>query len=135
MPDPQEAEVRRERAVEDVVVARVEDVPLGGLAHVVADGRDFVILNREGRLHAYRDECPHQGAPMHCGIITGAMVPTGVGEDYEYAMEGEFIACPRHRWKFSVESGEAIFGVDPRRLSAVDVRVEDGQVIRRTPAG
>ena len=123
---------------EEVSVGAFGDVPEGGMKTVTVDGRAFVLFNLDGELYAYRDQCPHQGAAISCGLITGAMLPSEPGEEPKYGMEGRVIACPRHRWKFSIETGETIFGADRRKLPVVPARVENGQVligVRRRPVG
>lgn len=114
---------------EEERVGFVGDVPEGGMTAFSVQGRGFVVFNLAGELYAYRDQCPHQGAPISCGLITGAMLPTGPGEEPRFGLEGKVVACPRHRWKFSIETGETIYGADRRRLPSVPVRVEDGQIV------
>ncbi len=120
-------------------VASVDEIPEGGMKGVEAAGRPVVIFRLDGALHAYRDVCPHHGARMSCGLLTGTMLPMGVGEEYQYGEEGRVISCPRHHWKFSVETGAAVYGTDRRRLTPLPVRAEDGRVIvgvrRRRAAG
>ena len=110
-------------------VAGVEDIPVGAVTRVEVEGRAFAIFNINGTMRAYRDQCPHQGAAISCGIITGVMQPSAPREDPEYVEEGLVVACPRHRWKFSIETGEALFETDPRRLIPAPVRVDGGRVM------
>ena len=114
---------------EEAIVGDVGDVPEGRMKAFAAEGREFVIFNLDGELYAYRDQCPHQGAPISCGLITGAMLPAEPGEEPEYGLEGRVVACPRHRWKFSIETGETIYGADRRKLPSVPVRTEGGQIL------
>lgn len=121
---------------EEADVAGIADVPVGSMLGVEAEGRRFVIFNLGGDLHAYRDQCPHQGARMSCGVITGAMLPTSPTEDYTYGLEGQVISCPRHHWKFMIATGESLFEADRRRLIPVPVRVQEGRVflgVKRKP--
>lgn len=122
---------------EEADVAGVADVPEGGVTRVEVEGRPFAIFNLGGTMHAYRDQCPHQGAAISCGIITGVMQPSAPREDPDYVEEGLVVACPRHRWKFSIATGEALFQTDTRRLIPVPVRVERERIllgVRRLPA-
>lgn len=121
---------------EEADVAGVDDVAPGSMLGVEANGRPFVIFNLEGHFHAYRDQCPHQGARMSCGVITGAMLPASRTEDYTYGLEGQVISCPRHHWKFLIATGESLFETDRRRLIPVPLRVQDGRIflgVQRKP--
>ena len=103
-----------------------------------AGDRAVVVFRIDGALHAYRDECPHQGASMSCGIISGAMLPTEPGGAPEFGLEGKVVICPRHRWKFSIETGESLCAVDRRRMVPFPVRVEGDRLLigvrRRAPS-
>ena len=75
---------------------------------------------------------------MSCGIISGAMLPTEPGGAPEFGLEGKVVICPRHRWKFSIETGESLYAVDRRRLVPFPVRVEGDRLLigvrRRAPS-
>lgn len=114
---------------EEQDVAGVEEIPVGGMKGVEVHGRPYVIFNLDGEFHAYRDQCPHQGAKMSCGTITGAMLPREPGEDYVYGEEGRVITCPRHHWKYEIATGHSLFATDRRRLVPLPVRVADGRVL------
>jgi 3-phenylpropionate/trans-cinnamate dioxygenase ferredoxin subunit len=114
---------------EMVDVTGLNDLPEGKATRVEVEGRPFAIFNVGGQLRAYRDQCPHQGAAISCGIITGVMQPSEPREDPEFSNEGLVVACPRHRWKFSIETGEALFETDSRRLISVPVSVEGDRVL------
>ena len=109
-----------------VTVAHIDELPVGAMKAVEVDGKDYVIFNLAGELHALRDQCPHQGARLSCGLVTGAVLPCDPGERFTFALEGEVIACPWHRWKFSIRTGQSLFGTDRRRVPKVPVhRVGD----------
>ena len=121
---------------EEVDVGEADEVPEGGMTRFEAGDRAVVVFRIDGALHAYRDECPHQGASMSCGIISGAMLPTEPGGAPEFGLEGKVVICPRHRWKFSIETGESLYAVDRRRMVPFPVRVEGDRLligVRRRP--
>ena len=41
-----------------------EQFPEGSVRRARAGQRALVVVHRAGRLHALRDQCPHQGAPL-----------------------------------------------------------------------
>lgn len=112
----------------ELAVGQLDEFPVGGRKVVEAEGLRYVIFNVGGTLYALRDQCPHEGAPISCGVVTGAMLPNRPGEDLVYGLEGEIVTCPWHRWKYSIKTGESIFGVDRRRVVTAPVKVDGDQV-------
>ena len=53
------------------VVAQAEQLPPGSSLIVELGGRSIGVFNHEGSLHALRNSCPHHGAPLCRGVITG----------------------------------------------------------------
>jgi nitrite reductase/ring-hydroxylating ferredoxin subunit len=104
-------------------VAREGEIPPGG-KKVVALGRVEVgIFNVAGEVRAYRNACPHAGAPVCLGRVSGTSLPSKVYE-YAYGHEGCILRCPWHGWEFDLRTGEHL--VDPaNRLK--EVRVEPGK--------
>ena len=129
-------EVTRVEEVNDGPVAGVVQLTIGGSdeAHgwvegpdaddVVADTpyrlrsgeHDILILRREDRLFAYRNQCPHQGLPLHDGEI-----------------EGDTITCPYHGFCFDTSSGECHTEAQVQ-LEPFPLRIDEGRVWVR-PAG
>lgn len=118
----------RQEAVQ-VRVAAAQDIPPGTMLPVTVENVDYVVINVAGELHAIVDVCPHQGAKLSCGFLTGAMLPIEPGAPLEYGLEGEVIGCPWHRWKFSISTGKSLFDTDRRRLGKVPVHVEGDDVV------
>src|SRR5262245_57778108 len=64
-------------------------VPLGeGRAYVVNDLTIAVFRQRDGRLFAVDNSCPHRGGPLADGVV-------GAGK----------VICPLHALKFDLETG------------------------------
>lgn len=121
---------------EEVVVAHMSDVPEGTMHSVNVRGRPYVIVNLDGTLHALSGTCPHQGGPLGAGKLTGAMMPCAPGE-FRFDLEGRLIECPWHRWKYSVETGQAVFGIDRRTVPSFRVRTVGDDIlltVRARPA-
>jgi nitrite reductase/ring-hydroxylating ferredoxin subunit len=95
------------------VVGRLADLPPGSRRLVHADGRAIVVFNIKGELFALSDTCPHRGASLSGGVLTGLVV-AGEPGDYRYARAGEFIRCPWHQWEFDVRTGRS--QCDPKRM-------------------
>jgi Ferredoxin subunits of nitrite reductase and ring-hydroxylating dioxygenases len=93
-----------------------------GERKLVTIGRvEIGVFNVDGTFHAYRNVCPHAGAPVCVGRIGGTTLPSPVYE-YNYGREGRVIRCPWHGWEFDLETGEHL--VDPAtRLKKIPVEV------------
>ena len=116
---------RRQR----VVVARAADFPAGSRKMLRVGGREIGVLHTQAGLFAVRNSCPHQGAPLCLGTVTGTTLPSQPGE-YVWGLEGQVLRCPWHGWEFDLQSGLGLY--DPykhERVATYEVRVEDGEVV------
>lgn len=105
------------------VIAPLRAFPPGTRRIVEVGGRSIGVFNIHGRLHALRNSCPHQGAPLCLGVIGGTNVAT---KPYEliYAHEDEIIKCPWHGWEFEIATGRSVFNPHKVRVKTYDVTVE-----------
>jgi nitrite reductase (NADH) small subunit len=100
-------------------VAQVCDIPPGGRRIVSVGRTEIGLFNVGGEIRAYRNACPHAGAPVCLGRVSGTPLPSKVYE-YIYGSEGCILRCPWHGWEFDLRTGEHI--VDPQtRLKEVPV--------------
>ena len=67
------------------------------------DGKQVLVIAREGRLFAIGNRCPHEGYPLSEGTIG----------------PGCLLTCNWHNWKFDLASGAALVGRDPVRTYEV----------------
>ena len=112
-----------------VDVCALEDLPPGARRIVDADGRSIGVFNVDGELFAVRNACPHQGAQLCLGTVSGTMLPSDPYE-YRYGRESRVLRCPWHGWEFDLETGEKLFDVTERaRVRTYPVSVEDGRVV------
>jgi nitrite reductase/ring-hydroxylating ferredoxin subunit len=105
------------------VVGKVSELPPGSRKVVEVQGRSIGVFNVHGAYYAIRNLCPHQGAPLCRGIITGTTLPSQPGE-YIWAREGEIIRCPWHGWEFDMTTGRSIFNPHKLRVKTYEVTVE-----------
>jgi nitrite reductase (NADH) small subunit len=104
-------------------VAQAGELPVGGRKLVSVKGIEIGLFNAAGEVRAYRNACPHAGAPVCLGRVSGTSMPSKVYE-YIYGMEGCVLRCPWHGWEFDLRTGEHI--VDPEvRLKSVPVEAEN----------
>jgi 3-phenylpropionate/trans-cinnamate dioxygenase ferredoxin subunit len=87
---------------------------------VRAGNRDIVVFNVGGELFALSDRCPHKGASLSQGKLTGAVASSEPGR-YAISRLGEILRCPWHGWEFDMRTGKS--WCDPRRIRLKNYRV------------
>jgi nitrite reductase (NADH) small subunit len=103
----QEVKVTEERQVWRVDLGPVDFIPPGeGRAYVVNDLTIAVFRQRDGRLFATDNHCPHRQGPLADGIF-------GAGK----------VICPLHAWKFDLEAGRCV-------AENVTIPIYPAQVVR-----
>jgi len=104
------------------VICEVDELPAGARKLVTLEGKGIGVFNVNGNYYALRNVCPHQGAPLCAGKVTGMTLPSRPGE-YVYGREGEIVRCPWHGWEFDIASGTSIFDPFRVRVKTYDVDV------------
>ena len=98
-----------------VALGPVGKVPLGqGFCFVVGGEEIAVFRQRDGRLFATQNRCPHRQGPLSEGIIGGGKV-----------------ICPLHAHKFDLGTGEGPAPAECLRVYAV--READGLLVLTLP--
>ena len=102
------AEAVRPRLVR---LGSIDKVPKGQGFCFIVDGREIAVFRqRDGKLFATQNRCPHKQGPLSEGII-------GAGK----------VICPLHSHKFDLCTGE---GPDPKECVKVySVREEKGDIL------
>ncbi len=72
----------------------------------------IALTHKDGRFGAISGVCNHVGGPLGEG-----------------ALDGDYVTCPWHYWKFHWQTGEGEPGFEDDRVPAHDVRVENGRVL------
>jgi nitrite reductase/ring-hydroxylating ferredoxin subunit len=104
----------------------VADLPLGARVIADIDSISVGIFNVGGEIVAFRNECPHAGAPVCVGTLGAAVMSSGFGERH-LEHEGCILKCPWHAWEFKLPEGTTL--TQPAfRLRRYPVDVEDGRV-------
>jgi nitrite reductase (NADH) small subunit len=93
-----------------VNLGSVDKVPLGqGFCFIVGGQEIAVFRQRDGRLFATQNRCPHKQAPLAEGLLGGGVV-----------------ICPLHAHKFDLSSGQ---GPNQEQLRTFPVTEKDGQLL------
>jgi nitrite reductase/ring-hydroxylating ferredoxin subunit/multimeric flavodoxin WrbA len=88
------------------------------LRRVSAAGRPLAISFRDGRFGVVANACNHVGGPLGDGRL-----------------DGDYIVCPWHNWKFHRCTGEGEPGFEADRVPSYPVKVENGRVLVDVTAG
>jgi len=106
-------------------VCRLDDLPPGSRKLVQVKNRDVAVFNVKGELFAVLDRCPHAGASLLRGQLTGLMCSQGPGH-YGLERDGEILRCPWHRWEFDLRTGKSCAEPDRLWIKTYDVAVAEG---------
>lgn len=83
-----------------------DEVVVGALKPVQV-GRSTVVLSRlpSGEIRAFSGRCPHHGAPLQFGCLTGRTHGERAG-DMNFDRAGEIMRCPWHGFEFDLVTGD-----------------------------
>lgn len=91
-------------------VGPVNELEAKGQRVFKKDGKQVLVILRDGKTFACNNRCPHEGYPLAEGTLTGECTLT----------------CNWHNWKFDLSTGEAMVGGDAVRL--YPTKEEDGEL-------
>jgi nitrite reductase (NADH) small subunit len=115
----------------DVVVGSVADVRRDGCRFVEVHGRRVGVISVDEEFFAVSDRCPHMGASMCAGSLSGTFVPAGP-QELVYGMDQGVLRCPWHGWEFDVRTGRSLLEPDRIGLKTYRVSERDGEVVLHT---
>ena len=93
-------------------IGAAEELSGTPLRHVNAGGRDLAVSFRNGLFGAVSNSCNHVGGPLGEGRL-----------------EGDYITCPWHNWKFHRCHGKGEPGFEEDAVPAYAVKVAAGRVL------
>jgi len=101
--------------VREVMLGSIEKVPLGQGFCFIVDGQEIAVFRqRDGRVFATQNRCPHKQGPLSEGII-------GNGE----------VVCPLHAHRFDMAKGG---GSEKHEcVKTYKVVVNNGQIVLSLP--
>jgi len=101
-----------------VDIGATEALSAAPLKCVTAMNRQLAVSFKDGTFGAVSNTCNHVGGPLGEGRL-----------------DGDFIVCPWHNWKFHRCSGVGEPGFEQDRVPAFPVKVENGRVLVNVAAG
>jgi nitrite reductase/ring-hydroxylating ferredoxin subunit len=108
-------------------IGQLSDFPEHKIVTVEIEGRKIGVVRSGEAVHAFANRCPHHGAPMCAGRISGTMLPSKPDE-YNFALDGLIVKCPWHAYEFNVETGDSLGGIMRARLPIYHTEVRQGEV-------
>ncbi len=120
-------------ASQEYDVGAISDFRSGQPYPLTIDGRRLVLVRNDDTFYAMRDVCPHQGASLSSGKISGTPVPCLPGEEIRFHRTGEILICPWHGWEFDLKAGHALAAPLRGRLQTFPVRIDNDRVIVEVP--
>jgi 3-phenylpropionate/trans-cinnamate dioxygenase ferredoxin subunit len=111
-----------------IPVCPAAELPPGARRIVEVDGRSIGVFNVGGRLYALHNRCPHRGAPLCEGRLTG-LATAERAYAVTWTREGEILRCPWHGWEFDLADGRSVFMPERVRTKTYPVDVERYDVL------
>jgi nitrite reductase/ring-hydroxylating ferredoxin subunit len=113
-------------------IGNVADFDSGRPYRVDVNGRALVVVRRGQEFFAIRDVCPHQGARLSDGRVSGTTLECRPGEEIPFGRYGEILICPWHGWEYDLQSGQSLFDPQGVRVASYSVSIQDDRVIVHT---
>jgi multimeric flavodoxin WrbA/nitrite reductase/ring-hydroxylating ferredoxin subunit len=95
-----------------IALGSAEELSQTALQRCTADNLEIALSCKDGIFGAVHNTCNHVGGPLGEG-----------------ALEGDFIVCPWHQWKFNRLSGEGEPGFEADKVPSYPVKVQNGRVM------
>ena len=114
------------------VVATADELAPGTSKIVSVNGREIGLYNVNGEFFALLNRCPHEGADLCKGIITGLVRSDEPGH-YRVERKGELLRCPWHGWEFDIRTGQSWCDPEKMRVRKFDVSVTPGGDLVKGP--
>ena len=112
-------------------IGETADVRDDGCRIVDVNGRAVGVISVDDEFFAVHDRCPHMGASMCEGTVSGTFMPAAPYE-LVYDKHDRVIRCPWHGWEFDLETGRSLLEPERIGLKVYPVTVEDGVVVLHT---
>jgi len=110
-------------------VCAVAELPPGSMAGFMVGTIPVVVVRTaSGALRGVVGRCPHQGGPLHLGVLGGTTLPSTPGE-YRYGREGEIIRCPWHGFEYDSTTGRCLGDPERLRIRTLDVVASGGDIL------
>ena len=93
------------------MVAKADEIPVGGMKVAKVGSIDVMVANVDGSYFALPNKCTHVGGPLGKGKLVG-----------------EVVQCPWHGSKFDVKTGQVVQGPAQKPEPTLEVAVDPSGV-------
>ncbi len=90
-------------------------------------GKSVGVVHTRYGFYAVLNRCPHQGAPICMGRITGTNLP-GRPFQLSYGLKDRLVKCPWHGFEFELASGRHVLGITKKRLVTYPVVIVGDEI-------
>lgn len=104
-------------------VCRVRDLPVGERRIVSINQVTVGVFHLPDGFYALANRCPHRGAPLCQGVVTGLITAERAFE-FNLSRDGEVVRCPWHGWEFDITTGRSLFNPHKIRTRSYPVTTE-----------
>lgn len=112
-----------------VNIGKADAFPVDRVQIVTAGRREIGVVRRaDGTVQAVRNWCPHKGAQICKGQLTGTTLPGPPGT-LEWGRDGEILRCPWHGFEFEMATGARPYVESRMRLRVYPARIENGEIL------
>lgn len=111
-------------------VAKAGEVQPGQCKLVTIDNREIGVFLVNGEHKAYRNVCPHAGAPICQGYAPPGTMPPDI-YPYDEGRTENTVRCPWHGWEFDLTDGEHV--ASSMKLKSYEVSVEGDEIFIEVP--
>lgn len=111
------------------IVGKINEFKPGDKKIVSVENKSIVVIcTGEHTFHAIKNQCPHQGAELGKGIVTGTTKGSQVGEVI-FDRENEIIRCPWHGFEYDAITGCSMYQNDKTKIKTYNVEKENENIV------
>ncbi len=110
-------------------IGSIDDFQSGRAYPMSVGGRQLAVVRNNDAFYAFRDICPHQGAHLSSGLVSGSPKPCLPGDEIVLDKTGQIIVCPWHGWEFDLNNGDPLAESCRGQLKTYAVEVKSDRVI------
>lgn len=107
-----------------LVPAGPADLPVGGRRIVSVGSYSIGVFRTKTGYYGIVNYCPHEGAALCMGRLTGTNLPTEKLSHYEWGCEGQVLRCPWHKWEFDLTTGHHLANPSLRAATYRIIEIE-----------
>lgn len=110
------------------VVCKLSELEAGALMPVeVGRARAVLWRSADGVVKAFPRRCPHQGADLSFGCVSG-LTEAERANELTVDPDSPVLRCPWHGFGYSLDDGREVAG-ETLRLRLLDVEIDGGDVV------